>query len=101
MSHYHWLEKHLPKLFKDLGLNWENNKGIISCHGDKCYSYRSIFEKNNIPFEHGVAIYLLTYVSPFEKETRRTVNGWVDPCKWIINNYNRFKPFLPDVNQKR
>jgi len=69
--------------------------GMITAHGDKCYGYRAEWDAAGIPFEHGVAIYLLTYCSPYSKESRETEEGWVDPWRWVIANYERFKPHLP------
>jgi hypothetical protein len=69
--------------------------GGIVAHGDKCYSYRSEWESKGIPFEHGVAIYLLTYLRPYSKEVRETSNGWVAPKDWVIANYHKFVNHLP------
>jgi len=89
-NHYDWLEKYLPDFFKKQGLDFKNYCGIISAHGDKCYSYRAIWHSYNIPFEHGIAIYLLSYCFPFSEEVRNTKNGWVKPDQWVVNNYDRF-----------
>ena len=104
-DHYHWLDKNLDSfvqnltdlksVYGDISL-----KGSISADADKCYSYKGRFSNANIPFEHGVAIYLLTYYRPYSKEVRETPNGWVDPCDWIIKNYPKFKPFLPKATSK-
>ena len=79
----------MPTLFEKWGVKNVNN-GIISAHGDKCYLYRDRWEKNGIEFHKGVALYLLTYISPFSKESRETADGWVDPAKWVEDNYERF-----------
>ena len=96
-SHYYWLENNLEDFFKKLQIDYY--PGIIRCHGDKCYGYRSTWEANDVPFFHGVAIYLLTYERPFDKEVRDTPNGWVPPCQWVIDNYERFKPFLNEIGE--
>jgi hypothetical protein len=95
VNHYEYLDKHLPKFFESVGVSFENNAGIITAHGDKCYSYRGKWSDAGIPFEHGVAIYLLTYVRPFSQECRETENGWKDPCEWVIENYEKFSLLLP------
>lgn len=80
-----------------MGLEWEYNRGIIVAHGDKCYGYRDIWNAEGIPFAHGVAMYLLTYCYPFDHEVRQTEErGWVDPYKWVIENYPRYKDLLPE-----
>ena len=97
-NHYHWLERHFSTFTKALGLEYSLT-GLISAHGDKCYSYRVRWENNGIPFFHGVAIYLLTYVFPYSKESRETDNGWVPPVIWVVDNYDRFKEFLPGIKE--
>ena len=95
-NHYDYLHEHLMKFFKDVGVKYEQNEGIISAHGDKAYGYRFEWNAAEIPFNHGVSIYMLTYCKPFSDEVRETDNGWVDPGEWVRDNYERFKPFLPD-----
>ena len=94
MNHYEWLDKYLPEIFKLLNINWDWNAGIIGAHGDKCYSYKSAWEENGIPFEHGVAIYLLTYCRPFAKEVRDVGGKWVDVNCWVMDNYQKFLPVI-------
>lgn len=99
MSHYDWLDKHFPDICKKLGLNFNNFPGIVSCHGDKCstdmlYSQ----EKHNIHPYHWVAMYLLSYVAPYSKECRIMKDGkWYGPKQWILDNKDKFLPFLPLV----
>ena len=92
-NHYHWLEvnlldffRKLPELKTQVDSGWLN-EGIISAHGDKCYSYRDTWAKAGIPFEHGVAIYLLTYMKPWCNEADN----------WVVDNYSRFKDLLPPL----
>ena len=84
----------MPDFFEAVGVSFDENAGIVSCHGDKCYGYQHQWEENNIPFEHGVAIYLLTYVRPYGHEVRDTTDGWIDPGNWVVKNYSRFKEHL-------
>ena len=74
-SHYQWLEEILPKFFKDVGVDFDNNAGIICAHGDKAYGYESQWKAGGLHFYHGVAIYLLTYCRPYSQ---------VDPGKWVL-----------------
>lgn len=97
INHYQWLEINFEKFLINIGLDHPHDyNGLITADGDKCYGYRSEWEKNNIPFHHGVAIYLLTNISPFSKEVRDTKKGWVAPKEWVIQNYNNFKQYLPN-----
>ena len=93
MNHYDYLNNHLKDFYSNFGLEVV---GDISAHGDKCYGYREDFEKNGIPFNKGVAIYLLTYKRPFDEEVRNTKNGWVNPIDWIVTNKDKFLHLLPD-----
>ena len=87
-NHYKWIEKHFFTFAKNAGAkNLIFNHNIISSHGDKCYGYKSYWEKLGIKFEHGVAIYLLSYLSPFSENVRNTKNGWVDPKIWVVSSY--------------
>lgn len=95
MSHYDWLNENLKEFFDGVGINIDYHKGVIVAHGDKCYGYKHAWEQAGIPFEHGVAIYLLTYFNPFADEVRQTDDGWVDVKQWVIDNYPKFKRFLP------
>jgi len=84
-NHYKWLDENFLKFLKKLNIkNPEYYIGMIVAHGDKCYSYRYQWEEKGIPFEKGVAIYLVSYISPFSKTVRETQHGWVNPCDWVI-----------------
>lgn len=100
MSHYDWLNQNFELFCKSAGVDDDEHRGLIGAHGDKCYGYRHAWEDAGIPFEHGVAIFLLTYVNPYGKEVRETENGWVNVMQWVLDNYSRFKPFLPPVESK-
>ncbi len=97
-SHYNWLDKNFWKFLENLDhgnlRNW--NGGIITAHGDKCYGYRLVWKRNHIPFAHGVALYLLTYMKPWSDEVRESDEGWVDPSSWVITNYKKFIDKLPE-----
>lgn len=96
MSHYDYLLEHFTDFLAAAEVeNAEYCDGLISAHGDKCYGYRYKWEQAGVPFEHGVAIYLLTYVRPYGHEVRETEDGWVDVGQWVISNYDRFKHLLP------
>lgn len=98
LSHYAWLHKHLLQFLLNLGVEEYLAKcglGMISSHGDKVYGYREQFKKAGLPFNYGVAIYLLTYMHPWSDEVRETKNGWVAPCDWVVANKDRFLPFIP------
>jgi len=99
MSHYDWLDKHIPTIFAELGLNFDHHSGIVGAHGDKCYCYRYDWEEHGIPFEHGVALYLLTYVRPYSETVRETDDGWVDACEWVIEQYPNFRDMLTKLDQ--
>lgn len=95
MSHYNWLDANLKQFFANVGIDMERgNGGIISAHGDKGYSYQSQWEAAGIPFPHGMAIFLLSYIPPFANEVRETANGWVPVHKWVLDNYREGHAFV-------
>lgn len=101
-SHYDWLEENFITFLTNI--NFPDAKycgGMIVAHGDKGYQYKKYWEDNNIPFEHGMALFLLTYISPWSKEVRQTSKGWVKADQWVVENYAKFKQFLPPAYQKR
>lgn len=95
-NHYDWLDRNLVPFLSSLGIKDAHYyTGLISAHGDKCFSATYIWEPRGVPFNHGVAIYLLTYLNPYAKECRETAKGWVAPFDWVADNYQRFLPHLP------
>ena len=97
MNHYDWLDINFQNFVEGLGVE-EDLRGLISAHGDKCYSYKDLWERMFIPFEHGVAVYLLTYWNPWSKDVRVLENGdWQAPETWVVDNYENFKKYLEEV----
>jgi len=92
--HYDWLDANLQDFLEKLGRATQDAYWLIHAHGDKCYSNKAVWKKAGVPFSHGVAIYLLTYLSPWQDEVRQTKKGFVKPYIWVMENYERFKPFL-------
>jgi hypothetical protein len=92
VSHYDWLDKYLAKFFDLCEVPPEESIGMASAHGDKCFQYRDYWQQLGIKFEHGVAIYLLTYTSKFASHVRETRNGWVAPREWVVANRETFVP---------
>lgn len=91
ISHYDWLNSNFTKFLENLGVD-EDYCGLITAHGDKCYSYRQWWEDAGVPFHYGVAIYLLARIRPWSKEIedkRHTVG------QWVIDNYTRFHIYFP------
>lgn len=93
-NHYPYLEKNFQTFLNYLNIKGEW-MGFIVAHGDKCYGYKEKWERANIPFKYGVAVYLLTHIPPYSNEVRQTKSGWVDPGQWVIDNMERFISFLP------
>lgn len=100
MSYYDWLDENLETFFENVGIHIDYHGGLIAAHGDKCHCYRNDWEKAGIPFEHGVAIYLLTSVNPYADQVHETEEGWVDVKQWVMDNYPKFKPHLPPPENK-
>jgi len=94
MSHYDWLEENLPKFFEKVGIDWTVCSGIVSAHGDKGRSYKSLWDKNGISFEHGMAVFLLTYIAPYDSEPNANYNAG----QWVVDNFYRFKDTLEEID---
>lgn len=94
-NHYEWLDANFAQFLVALGLSKEFSYGMATAHGDKASTYRLDWEKAGVPFNHGVAIFLLSYLRQYRPEVRNTPSGWVDVGQWVIDNYNRFKSQLP------
>jgi len=101
-SHYGWLEDNLVQFFKNLGR--EDAKWWPGIIGDKGYQYKDAWQKNGIPFEHGMALFLLSCLRPYRKTE---VYDWLDNPQgkkveqWVIDNYQKFKPYLPPSFEER
>lgn len=87
--HHVWLETHLPNFFRGIGQRRTELHALIADHADKCYLFRERWEKEGIPFVHGVAIYLLSRTSPYDLQVTNDVESWV------VENYGTFHPHLP------
>tara|TARA_B100000700_G_C15063722_1_gene868091 strand:- start:43941 stop:44270 length:330 start_codon:yes stop_codon:yes gene_type:complete len=95
VNHYKYLEKHLNSFWKAIfnkTLNDSGCAGIITAHGDKCYSYKRKWERAGVPFPHGVAIYFLTYTKEMG-DTPKSKSG-----QWVIDNYDKYKHLLPEID---
>lgn len=99
VNHYKWLDKHFFIFLASVGGNPDWCAGIVSAHGDKCDGYKSSWKEAGIPFPHGVALFLLTYLRPWCDEVHETKDGWVDSYQWVIDNYPRLKDKLPSVDE--
>jgi len=63
-SHYDYLDLMLEKFWLVVFQKTPDEMwcaGIVSSHGDKCYGYKSPWEKCGIHFYRGALLYLLTY----------------------------------------
>ena len=99
MNHYNWLEQNLPDFFEKLDIDYNRYRGCIVSDGDKAEGYKASFEAVGLHYYHGDAIYLLTNIPPYSNEVRNTDNGWVSPQKWIIENKDRFLPYLNKIEE--
>lgn len=104
MSHYDYLDREFMPFYhriceaEGVQPNHAVNEGIIVAHGDKCYSSQNDWEEHGLAFEQGVAIYLLSYIYPWAGEVRDTPKGWVDVKQWVVDNKDRFLPYLSKRN---
>ncbi len=86
-SHFAFLDRHFDTILTRMG-----KEEYISCtgnfvsSGDKYRQYFMLWEHNNVPYFHGAAMYHILELI-FPDEARHTTNGWVDPWRWVIENY--------------
>lgn len=102
MNHYDYLEENFEKFLTILGYPtlFQENAGVIVSHGDKCYGYRGAWEEAGIPFHHGVALYLLTYLRPWSEEVRDIFNPFCMPAKdWVVREYEVFRSAFEDIEK--
>jgi len=103
-NHYSWLNEHFFDFLVEIGcgdITLSQCVGILTSHGDKCYSYEDRWKAAGIPFEHGAALYLLSFISPWEENVRNTKNGWVPPVDWVINVYPNYKEALAKIEGEK
>jgi len=92
-----FLDKHLANFFRSAGV--EYNESILD-KAKEGTQFKAKWRDAGVPYEHGVAIYLLTYVEPYSTEVRVTPQGWVAPEDWVVKNYfGRFKGKLLPVGE--
>ncbi len=97
MRPYAWLTIHITDFFKQVNPDYHLDPvSLIASDGDKCESYKDLWEENNIPFAHGIAISLLIKTKKYSHEVfDNSGNPIIDPGLWVVNNYNKFSQFLP------
>lgn len=91
-NHYTWLQRNFITFLERLGFEdarWCD--GLIVAHGDKGYQYKDRWAAEGVPFNQGMAIYLLTYLLPWSYSVRETNEGWVDPCEWVVKHYRQYQ----------
>lgn len=110
-THYDWLDANLVPFLASLfdsnantvktAADAESYRGMISAHGDKCSQYRTMWHANGIPFPHGAAVYILSYIPPWSNTCRQVgVGNFVHPDQWVVDNYPFVKQHLPPVTEE-
>lgn len=94
-SHYDYLDKHLDLFWRIVvgkSLNDTYHAGIISAHGDKAYSYKSIWEEAGLDFNRAMLMYLLSY--KMEHLNRSKVS------QWVIDNYHVYDEVYEKIEKQ-
>ena len=87
-SHYKFIEHYSKQFSEKLNLPFEVED--LSCSdGDTVYGYTQLFKNNNISFNKGSMVYLLSKIPPYSSEVRDTVNGWVSVEDWFVKMINK------------
>lgn len=95
-SHYDYLnsviERFWVKVFdKTMDEMWCS--AIVIAHGDKCEGYKYEWSDLDIPFFHGVLLYLLTYTKIMDMPKHES-------SEWVVKNYERFKPMILEAEEE-
>jgi hypothetical protein len=97
LNQYEYIEQYGKQFSEDVAVVNINHFSVA--HADKCYGYRRLWEKNNVPFNKGVMIYLLSYLFPYSDTVRETVKGWVSPDSWVIDQYKNNQKIREALNK--
>jgi hypothetical protein len=95
---YAWLEDAMPKILFNLGKPpevWLYASNSARLYAHICHDFRFPWENNDIPFNHGIALFLLSFFEPWLSNSHDAETGEYDPQMWVLANYNRFKEYFP------
>ncbi len=99
-NHYTYLDQHLLTFLANIGLEEGHmHTGLIASHADKASVFQDDWEAGGVPFEHGVAIFLLWWSRRYRSE----VPNHMDLQQWVVENYktgHRFFEALPPVKAR-
>lgn len=93
-NYYIWLEKNLSTFLEKNGIDPLYDKGLIRVFGTRCQEYREFWKLRGIPFVHGLAIYMISKLSPYEEEVQHSHGQGITTYQWVYLNYDRFKDGL-------
>ena len=97
LNHYQFIDKYGGIFSKRLGLRYSISN-LSSAHGDKAYCYRSKWTENGIPFNHGVCIFLMSYMREYDDvEVGNTPNGYIPVVDWVIKKYKEIQSIFDDM----
>lgn len=95
-SHYEYLDAVISKFWhRVFGTDFANSPycGIVTAHGDKCYSYRRKWKESGISFQHGTLLFMLTYTNLMDMER-------YESAEWVIKNYEKYKKVINGVDKE-
>lgn len=98
-QHYSFLYSYMQRFLDKLGIK-EDPAKMISEVGFQCDLYKKEWKEKGIPFEEGALVYMLTFFSPYKSAVRHTLNGFVKPSDWVMQNYPQFKEIIYEVVHK-
>lgn len=94
INHYKWLDKHLNTFWIAVfGQTLEEYgfAGVVGAHGDKGSQYKDEWLEQQIPFPHGMALYMLTYTDKMDRPK-------YESAEWVIDNYKWYVDLLPEID---
>lgn len=96
-SHYDYLDTVLPHFWKlvfgkTMDEMWCG--GIVSAHGDKAYGYDHTWGEANIPFQHGVMLFLLSYTKQYPEDLLKS-----ESAEWVIEQHSHYLPMIKQAER--
>lgn len=89
-NHRDWIEFVMPVVAERLGINPVLVKGMEVSDGDKTEQYRDRWESAGLDYRIAAVVYCFSKVPPYSQTCRQTQNGFVEPVRWVIDNYKLF-----------
>ncbi len=93
-SHYDYLDLMLNPFWTQVFGKTADERcdgGMVTAHGDKCYSYKSTWARHDIDFQRGALLFLLSYTTELGDCPK------YESEQWVINTYHHYLPKIMEA----